>query len=78
MTDAGTQVWSSDSGQIERGRAEGSGISQATSVRVPVLVDNDTVIGDSLAILVYLAHQYGDEDWRRICRIDGQIAMDGG
>jgi len=26
-------------------------------------VDNDTVIWDSQAILVYLAHQYGDEDW---------------
>jgi len=42
--------------------------------KVPVLVDNDTVIWDSQAILVYLAHQYGDEDcqatqnqWARLC-----------
>lgn len=31
--------------------------------KVPVLVDDNTVIWDSQAILVYLAHQYGDEDW---------------
>jgi glutathione S-transferase len=31
--------------------------------KVPVLVDDETVIWDSQAILVYLAHQYGDEDW---------------
>jgi glutathione S-transferase len=31
--------------------------------KVPVLIDDDTVIWDSQAILVYLAHQYGGEDW---------------
>jgi glutathione S-transferase len=30
---------------------------------IPVLVDGDTVIWDSQAILVYLARQYGDERW---------------
>ena len=31
--------------------------------KVPVLVDDDTVIWDSQAILVYLACQYGNERW---------------
>ncbi|MEB4591350.1 glutathione S-transferase family protein [Candidatus Thiothrix sp. Deng01] len=31
--------------------------------QVPVLVDGDTVIWDSLAILVYLARRYGDGEW---------------
>ncbi|HIO92933.1 MAG TPA: glutathione S-transferase family protein [Leucothrix mucor] len=30
---------------------------------VPVLADGDTVIWDSMAILSYLARQYGDESW---------------
>lgn len=32
--------------------------------QVPVLKDGDTVILDSQAILVYLAQQYGGEQWR--------------
>lgn len=31
--------------------------------QVPVLSDGDTVIWDSMAILVYLARRYGDEQW---------------
>lgn len=31
--------------------------------QVPVLKDGNTVVRDSQAILVYLAHQYGDEQW---------------
>lgn len=31
--------------------------------QVPVLKDGDTVIRDSQAILIYLAHQYGGEQW---------------
>lgn len=31
--------------------------------QVPVLLDDDTVIPDSQAILVYLARQYSTEDW---------------
>jgi glutathione S-transferase len=31
--------------------------------QVPVLTDGETVIRDSQAILVYLARQYGGEDW---------------
>jgi glutathione S-transferase len=31
--------------------------------QVPVLVDGERVIWDSMAILVYLARQYGDENW---------------
>lgn len=31
--------------------------------QIPVLVDGQTVIWDSLAILVYLARRYGDECW---------------
>lgn len=31
--------------------------------QVPVLVDDDIVIWDSQAILVYLARRYGGEDW---------------
>ena len=31
--------------------------------QIPVLVDGETVIWDSLAILVYLARRYGDERW---------------
>lgn len=31
--------------------------------QVPVLVDGDTVLSDAQAILVYLARQYGDEQW---------------
>ncbi|MEJ2455910.1 MAG: glutathione S-transferase family protein [Candidatus Thiodiazotropha sp.] len=31
--------------------------------QVPVLVDGETVIWDSMAILVYLARRYGDSDW---------------
>lgn len=31
--------------------------------KVPVLVDDDTVIWNSQAILVYLARQCGDKDW---------------
>lgn len=31
--------------------------------QVPVLKDGNTVIRDSQAILVYLAHQYGGEQW---------------
>lgn len=31
--------------------------------QVPVLVDGDTVIADAQAILVYLARQYGGEQW---------------
>jgi glutathione S-transferase len=30
---------------------------------IPVLVDNDLVLRDSQAILVYLARQYGNEQW---------------
>jgi glutathione S-transferase len=31
--------------------------------QIPVFVDGETVIWDSMAILVYLARQYGDETW---------------
>jgi glutathione S-transferase len=31
--------------------------------QVPILTDGETVIRDSQAILVYLARQYGGEDW---------------
>ncbi|MGM0517720.1 MAG: glutathione S-transferase family protein [Pseudomonadota bacterium] len=31
--------------------------------QIPVLVDHDSVIWDSMAILVYLARRYGDEAW---------------
>jgi glutathione S-transferase len=31
--------------------------------QIPVLVDSETVIWDSMAILVYLARRYGDEQW---------------
>ena len=31
--------------------------------QVPVLVDGETVLADAQAILVYLARQYGTEDW---------------
>jgi glutathione S-transferase len=31
--------------------------------QIPVLVDEDLVIWDSMAILVYLARRYGDERW---------------
>lgn len=31
--------------------------------QVPVLVDNDTKLADAQAILVYLARQYGNEQW---------------
>ncbi|NEP08928.1 MAG: glutathione S-transferase family protein [Symploca sp. SIO2C1] len=31
--------------------------------QVPTLVDGDTVLADSQAILVYLAQQYGDQQW---------------
>lgn len=31
--------------------------------QVPVLVDNSTVIWDSMAIMTYLARQYADESW---------------
>jgi glutathione S-transferase len=31
--------------------------------QVPVLIDGDIVIWDSMAILVYLARQYGNEQW---------------
>ncbi|MGD2116933.1 MAG: glutathione S-transferase family protein [Chromatiales bacterium] len=31
--------------------------------QIPVLVDGDTTIWDSMAILVYLARKYGDENW---------------
>ena len=31
--------------------------------QIPVLVDGETVIWDSMAILVYLARQYGDTQW---------------
>jgi len=31
--------------------------------QIPVLVDGETVIWDSMAILVYLVRRYGDEHW---------------
>lgn len=31
--------------------------------QIPVLIDAETVIWDSMAILVYLARRYGDERW---------------
>ncbi|MES9852417.1 MAG: glutathione S-transferase family protein [Candidatus Thiodiazotropha sp. L084R] len=31
--------------------------------QVPVLIDDEVVIWDSMAILVYLARQYGDQSW---------------
>ncbi|MES9939865.1 MAG: glutathione S-transferase family protein [Candidatus Thiodiazotropha sp. 6PLUC2] len=31
--------------------------------QVPVLIDDEIVIWDSMAILVYLARQYGDQSW---------------
>ncbi len=31
--------------------------------QIPVLVDGDATIWDSMAILVYLARRYGDEQW---------------
>ncbi len=31
--------------------------------QIPVLVDGDTVLWDSMAILVYLARRYGNEQW---------------
>lgn len=31
--------------------------------QVPVVVDGDTILSDSQAILVYLARQYGDASW---------------
>jgi glutathione S-transferase len=31
--------------------------------QVPLLVDGETVLADAQAILVYLARQYGDEQW---------------
>lgn len=31
--------------------------------QIPVLVDGETVVWDSMAILVYLARRYGDERW---------------
>jgi len=31
--------------------------------QIPVFVDGETVIWDSMAILVYLARRYGDTDW---------------
>jgi glutathione S-transferase len=31
--------------------------------QVPVLIDDETVIWDSMAILVYLARRYGDSTW---------------
>jgi len=31
--------------------------------QIPVLADSETVIWDSMAILVYLARRYGDERW---------------
>lgn len=31
--------------------------------QIPVLIDGETVIWDSMAILVYLARRYGDEHW---------------
>lgn len=33
--------------------------------QIPVLIDGDTAIWDSMAILVYLARRYGDERWLR-------------
>ncbi len=47
-----------------------SGESQTASFKVlnprgqvPVLVDGDTKVWDSMAILVYLARRYGDKNW---------------
>jgi glutathione S-transferase len=47
-----------------------AGESQTTAFKrlnprgqIPVLVDGDTVIWDSMAILVYLARRYGSEQW---------------
>ncbi|MBT3092067.1 MAG: glutathione S-transferase family protein [Candidatus Thiodiazotropha sp. (ex Lucina pensylvanica)] len=31
--------------------------------QVPVLLDDDLIVWDSMAILVYLARRYGDRDW---------------
>ncbi|MEW8228515.1 MAG: glutathione S-transferase N-terminal domain-containing protein, partial [Candidatus Thiodiazotropha endolucinida] len=31
--------------------------------QVPVLLDHDLIVWDSMAILVYLARRYGDRDW---------------
>lgn len=31
--------------------------------QIPVLEDGDTLVWDSMAILVYLARRYGDENW---------------
>jgi glutathione S-transferase len=31
--------------------------------QVPVLIDGENIIWDSMAILVYLARQYGDKNW---------------
>lgn len=31
--------------------------------QLPVLADGDTVIWDSMAILIYLARRHGDDDW---------------
>lgn len=31
--------------------------------QVPLLVDGETILGDAQAILVYLARQYGNEQW---------------
>ena len=31
--------------------------------QIPVLADDGTVVWDSMAILVYLARKYGDENW---------------
>jgi glutathione S-transferase len=37
---------------------------------IPVLVDGDTIIWDSQAVLVYLARRYGGEDWLPLTAVE--------
>lgn len=43
--------------------------------QIPLLIDGETVVWDSMAILVYLARRYGDETWLPTDAIDETRVM---